>query len=950
MNTAPAEQRPDQATTLISLVAELAVELNPGQKQVQSVSLDDSLDRDLGFGSLGRAELIARIERTFEVTLPQNAFVAAETPRDLLRMAISAKGSVAGAPAKAVGPIHMDEAEAAPYHASTLIEVLDWHVDTHPDRPHIQLHSDDGGGEVITYAELKQGAVKLATGLQHFGIQPGDSVSIMLPTSKEYFLSFFGILLAGGIPVPIYPPVRKAQLEDHLRRQRGILDNCLATIIITVPEAKPLAQLLRAQVKTLRLVTTPDDLLHSSGEYRAPVITPDTMAFLQYTSGSTGNPKGVVLTHANLVANIRVDGEAIDARGSDTFVSWLPLYHDMGLIGAWLGSLYFSLRLVVMSPLDFLTRPKRWLWAIHQYRGTISAAPNFAFEFCLRRIEDKELEGLDLSSWRVAFNGAEPVSPDTLTRFCDRFGKYGFRSEAVVPVYGLAECSVGLAFSPLNRGLLVDRILREPFMASGIATPASESDSDIEEFVACGQPLRGHEIRIVDSSGRELPERQQGRLQFRGPSATSGYYRNPEATRELFDGDWLNTDDLAYIAHGDIYITGRVKDMVIRAGRNIHPHELEEAVGNLEQVRKGCVAAFGGRDQTSGTERLVVLAETRESEEHRRAELRRQINQVTTIITGSPPDDIVLAPPGTVLKTSSGKIRRTSCRQMYEQGRIGKAPSAVWWQLTRMTLASLGPLARQGLSYITTRLYAGYGWLLFGLAAPFMWLGVLIIPNPSSRWAFARRSLRWLAKAAGIGLTFRGLERLPPQDTPCVLVSNHGSYIDPFVLAATLPRRFGFVAKAELSKQFFAGALLRRLDTEFVERFDKTQGMLDANRVTAVAREGGSILFFAEGTLTRSPGLLPFQMGAFMAAAAAQVPVVPIIIRGTRSILRDGSWFPRRGNATVIVGELQTPDGDTDQWQTAIELRDAVRKEILRYCGEPDLAHEKVESLKATRQ
>ncbi|MDH3690868.1 MAG: AMP-binding protein, partial [Gammaproteobacteria bacterium] len=927
--------------TLLSLIRDLAVELNPGYQSSRPVSLDDSLDRDLGFGSLGRAELIARIERSFGVTLTQNAFVVAETPRDLLRMILSAKGTKVAKPIAEFTPIALGEAEPAPYSATTLIEVLNWHVATHPDRPHIKLHSDEGDGEVITYEQLKQGAQVLAAGLQHFGLQPGEAVTIMLPTGKEYFFSFYGILLAGGIPVPIYPPVRRSQLEDHLRRQRGILDNCLATMMITVPEAKPLAQLLRAQVKSLRVVSTANDLLRTSARHTEPVITADSIAFLQYTSGSTGNPKGVVLTHANLVANIRVDGEAIKASGNDTFVSWLPLYHDMGLIGAWLGSLYFSVLLVIMSPLDFLTRPKRWLWAIHSYRGTLSAAPNFAYEFCLRRIEDSELEGLDLSSWRIAFNGAEPVSPDTLTRFCERFEKYGFRSDAVLPVYGLAECAVGLAFPPLRRGLVIDRIQRDPFMRSGTATPATEADQNTQRFVACGQPLRGHELRIVDSSGREMPERQQGALQFRGPSATSGYYRNAAATQQLFDGDWLNTGDLAYIAGGDLYITGRIKDLIIRAGRNIYPHELEEAVGDLEKIRKGCVAIFGSQDPSSGTERLIVLGETRETQEQSRAELRAEINALITEFVGAPADDVVLAPPGSVLKTSSGKIRRTSCRELYEQDRIGRAHAAVWWQLTRMAFAGLVPMLRSTLTYATTRLYAGYAWSLFGLAAPIVWFALLLIPSAAIRWKVVRATARLLAKAAGIHLSVQGLDRLPPQETACILVSNHASYIDGFVLVAALPRHYNFVAKAELGEQFFAGSLLRRLGTEFVERFDKEKGMLDADRVTSVASRGGSILFFAEGTLTRSPGLLPFQMGAFLAAAEAQVPMVPVAIRGTRSILRSGSWFPRRGKVTVTVGQAVVPDSTTtNKWPSAIKLRDAIRREILRYCGEPDLSHE----------
>src|SRR3972149_1955125 len=276
------------------------------------------------------------------------------------------------------------------------------------------------------------------------------------------------------VPVPIYPPVRLSQIEDHMRRHVMILANAGASFLITVPEAKPVALLLRSQLDTLKSVITAGELADSGARPALPEIFANDIAFLQYTSGSTGNPKGVMLTHANLLANIRTMGQVVQANASDVFVSWLPLYHDMGLIGSWLASVYFGFPLVSMSPLAFLARPQRWLWAIHRHRGTLSAAPNFAYELCLRKIDERDLEGLDLSSWRYAFNGAEPVSPDTITGFQRRFAKYGLRPEAVAPVYGLAESTVGRALQPPGRGPVIDRIQREPFMQSGQALPAPD--------------------------------------------------------------------------------------------------------------------------------------------------------------------------------------------------------------------------------------------------------------------------------------------------------------------------------------------------------------------------------------------------------------------------------------------------------------------------------------------
>jgi len=929
----------DMDEVLLQVVLTLAAELHPRQPAIRRATVDSALDRDLGFDSLSRVELLMRIEKAFGVSLPEQVFATAETPRDLLR---AVQGAARAIERLAPLPVasRLGEAEAAPEHAQTLVEVLDWHVLAHPDRPHIRLYSDQEEGETITYRQLREGAEGVAAGLQQAGLLPGEAVTIMLPTGSDYFLSFFGILLAGGIPVPIYPPARPSQIEEHLRRESGVLRNCKAAMLITVPEAKPLARLLKSQVESLRRVVTVAEMGAAGGGYEAPALGPDDIAFLQYTSGSTGDPKGVVLTHANLLANIRVDGQGIQVGPSDVFVSWLPLYHDMGLIGAWLGSLYHAVLLVIMSPLAFLSRPQRWLWAIHRYRGTLSAAPNFAYELCLARIDDRDLEGLDLSAWRIAFNGAEAVSPDTVRRFSERFGRFGFAPQSMYPVYGLAECSVGLAFPPLGRGPLIDRIQRGPFMDSRRAIPTDEENASALRFVACGQPLSGHEIRIVDGAGRELPERQEGRLQFRGPSATSGYYRNPDATRALFQGEWLESGDLAYMADGDIYVTGRTKDVIIRGGRNIYPQELEEAVGETPGIRRGRVVAFGSPAPDMATERLVVLAETREQGAEALEALRAQVNGVVTDLAGMPPDEVVLAPPGTVLKTSSGKLRRAASRELYERGQVGGRRKAVWWQVVRLALSGVVPALRRGMRSGGVALYGAYAWTLFRILGSAVWLGLMLLPRADWRWAMMRAAARLLARATATPLVVSGLDRLPTERA-CILVCNHASYLDGFALVAALPMEFSFVAKAELAESALLRPVVRRIRTELVDRFDKERGVADSGRLARVARAGRSLLFFPEGTFTRMSGLLPFRMGAFVTAVDAGLPVVPIAIRGTRSMLRSGSSLPRRGAIVVTIGApVEVMETGGEPWSAALRLRDEVRAYILRHCGEPDLALE----------
>ncbi len=928
----------DQTQALLDIVGGLAAELRPGMRPV--VTLDSALDRDLGFDSLARVELMLRCERVFNVSLPAQTLATVETLRDLLRVVLSA--SPTSRPVTAVEtPVTAAEIKktpvakvpALPSHFATLSEMLDWHVAAHGERTHIIL-SEETGEEVLSYQTLRQGAQAVAAGLQSHDLRPGQTVAIMLPTGREYFYSFYGVLLAGGIPVPIYPPARLSQIEDHLRRHAGILNNAAATLLITVPEARPLAQLLKSFVASLRTVTTAQELSTSGTELVRRADKATDIAMLQYTSGSTGNPKGVVLTHANLLANIRAMGQAARANPSDVFVSWLPLYHDMGLIGAWLGSLYHAIPLVVMSPLTFLARPERWLWAIHRHRGTLSAAPNFAYELCLRKIDDHAIEGLDLSSWRMAFNGAELVSPDTIRNFQKRYGRYGLRPDAPAPVYGLAESAVGVAFPPPGRGPIIDRVQREPFMRGGLAVPAAEDAANALRFVACGQALPGHAIRIVDSAGHELGEREEGRLECRGPSVTSGYFHNPEQTSRLFDDGWLDSGDLAYSVAGDIYLTSRVKDVIIRAGRNIYPYELEESVGNIAGIRKGCVAVFGSPDRTTGTERLVVLAETRETETAALNKLREQIIALATTLIGEPPDDVVLAPPHSVLKTSSGKIRRAASRELYEKGASEVRPRPVWLQFARLVGADMVIQFRRKLRMTTDALYAAYVWMLFWILAPITWLMASTLPLSAWSWNISGIMARLFVRISGTPFLVRGADNLPTG--ACVLVVNHSSYLDGILVVAALSRQFSFVAKRELKERFISRVYLKHIGTEFVERFELERGVEDLKRLLQITRANHSLIFFPEGTFGRAPGLLPFRMGAFAVAAQAGVPVVPMTIRGTRVILRDGQWFPHRGTIDITIGAPIHPEG-TD-WPAVLKLRNAARAEILRHCGEPDLA------------
>jgi 1-acyl-sn-glycerol-3-phosphate acyltransferase len=913
------------ANKLLSVVQAVAREARPSIEP--EVALDSSLEKELGLDSL------ARLEREFGASLPEQALATSETPRDLLRFLLSSAGHAPRAADTSVASLAHSTDVRPPLKAQTLTEALAYHVERQPDRLTVHLY-EEGRETPITYRQLYDGALGYAARLSQAGLQPGQMVAIMLPTCKEYLFSFYGVLLAGGVPVPLYPPARLTTIEDHMTRHVGILKSAGATIMITIPEAKALAYLLRAQVESLHAVLMPSDL-EGSGAGFAPVRgKPGDIGFLQYTSGSTGNPKGVVLSHANLLVNVQAMGKAVSAGPGDVFVSWLPLYHDMGLIGGCFATMFLGFPVVLMSPLAFLSRPGSWMRAIHRHRGTISGGPNFSYELCLRRIQDEEMAGIDLSSWRFAFNGAEPVSPDTVTTFEQRFAKWGLRKNVLAPVYGLAECTVGVAFTTPGEPWRMDALDRETFTQTGEAVLARPEDPAPLRVVGCGHVIEGHALRVVDAAGLELPDGQEGLLQFRGPSATSGYYRSPEATKKLFDGEWLHTGDRAYLKEGMVYITGREKDIIIRGGRNISPYELEQAVGDLAGVRRGCVAVFGSRDVSAGTERMVVLAEMRDADASRHADLKRMINELAVGLTGAPADDIVLAPPATVPKTSSGKIRRTAAREFYERGPTSVRPQAVWLQFLRLVLAGAAPQLRRGRRAALGALYALRVYLAFGLLFPFALLAAAT-GRPATAWRIGGAACRWFLRASGLPLVLRGADRIPAG--PVVLAVNHTSYLDAVVLLALLgPRVYSFVAKREFEGNPLMRLLLKGFATIFVERFDVLRSAEHADVLVEAARGGASLVVFPEGTLTRNTGLMAFRAGAFQVAAQAGVPVVPVALRGVRSVLRDGTWYARRTPIAVTVCAPIAPEG-TD-WAAAIRLRDRVRAEILQYCGEPDLA------------
>ena len=937
------------------------------------------LDRDLGLGSLERVELLARLETVFGVRLADSVVAEANTPEDLAKALLVAPGAEtlddeAGSALRAAittQKLHREATDAGVFSTETLLDVLRYRAMHDAERTHLLITEEMEGKErsvTLTFGELYSAAQRCAAELERRGVPAGGRVALMLPTSRAFFVSYAGILLAGAIPVPIYPPFRADRIEEYASRQSAILKNAGVCLLLTFRQAEAVARLLKPRVHSLAEVADAEKLIDAAD--KAPPPSPGALplhltgsrvrkgsdiALLQYTSGSTGDPKGVVLTHANLLANIRAIGEVVELGPGDVGVSWLPLYHDMGLIGAWLTLLHFGVPLAVMSPLAFLTRPEKWLKAFQKYGGTITAAPNFAYELCVRKIADKDIQGLDLSKLRAALNGAEPVNPDTLDRFAERFAPYGFRREAQLPVYGLAEASLAVTFPPLHRGPLVDRIERETFTSQGRAVPARMDDATAIAFVSSGKPIPKHEVRIVDASGQEVSERAEGFLWFRGASATSGYYQNAAATEKLLpmgpaasDGEfaWVNSGDRAYRADGEIYVTGRVKDIIIKGGRNLYPHEVEELAARAEGIRKGCIVAFGLTDEASGTEKLIVVAESREREAARRAAIVAAVTEQVSQGLGLPPDRVELIPPGSIPKTSSGKLRREETKQLYISGKLSAGKAPAWVQIarlaaagaTRTIAAAIWSGVRRGLEI----LYGLYFGVVFFLWIVPTWTIVNFISDFRKAGRFTSAALKLLFALVGCRVRVVGKEYVDAPGAK-VYASNHTSYFDVLALMLGLGVPYHFIAKMEVGGMPFIGTFLRKMEHTKFDRSDPESRLRQSEEMEKLLREGESIFVFPEGTFGSEDGVRPFQLGAFKAAVDAGVPVVPVSLAGTRQFLRDGTYLPRRTSVTItlsppiypnVVSETAKAE-EGSAWHELIRLRDTTRETIARHSGEP---------------
>jgi fatty-acyl-CoA synthase len=527
--------------------------------------------------------------------------------------------------------------------------------------------------EALGYREIRERAVDLARAFERAGVERGERLAIIAETSPDFLIFFFACQYAGLVPVPLPLSVNLGGREAYVARLRNMMKRADARLAVA---GSDLVGYLEQAAKGLRvdLLGAPEDFygLPSDGGDLRP-LGPDEPCYIQYSSGSTSLPRGVLVTQRAIIANARTISEfGLQIRPDDRCATWLPLYHDMGLVGFCLTPALSQVTIDYLASTAFARRPLVWLRILSEYGATVSFSPTFGYELCARVSGRVDAKSFDLSRWRVAGVGGEMVRPSVLRDFAACFADSGFDSAAFVPSYGLAESTLAVSFSPLGSGVQIDRVRREAYVHSAVAIPANGDGTpqNSRAFVKCGGALPGHSIEIRDEHNKALPDRRIGWVCIAGPSLMRGYYEDRDATRSMFTPDgWLNTGDMGYLVDGELVITGRSKDLIICNGRNIWPQDLEWAVESRCGVSPGHVAAFSVDDDDDDRERIVVVLETRARDAETLREFRREVGSVIMAMAGVG-GEVVLAPPRTLTFTSSGKLSRAAAKADYLAGTI----------------------------------------------------------------------------------------------------------------------------------------------------------------------------------------------------------------------------------------------------------------------------------------
>ncbi|ATB41115.1 non-ribosomal peptide synthetase [Cystobacter fuscus] len=585
--------------------------------------------------------------------------------------------------------------------ASTFVHQLRAHAQQRPDRrAFLYLERGEVESAELSFAQLDQRARAVAASLQG-QVAPGERVLLLCPQGLDFISAFFGCLYAGVIAVPAYPP----RANHHLLRIRAIAQDSEPRAVLATRKVLGTSSATLREIPELAAVAMiPVDQvdLTVAGDWRLPQVGPDSLALLQYTSGSTGVPRGVMVSHGNLLHNEELIREGYAHTDEAVIVSWLPLFHDMGLIGSALQAAYLGVPCILMSPVDFIQKPVRWLQAVSRYRATSSGGPNFAYDHCVRRVSPEQCQGLDLSAWKAAFSGSEPVRSLTLQRFAEVFSAYGFGKESFYPCYGLAEATLFVTGTTVGQAPVLREVDAEGLGAHQVRPAAGAAER--AALVGCGHPRGDLRVEIVDPATRlRCPADQVGEVWVSGPSVARGYWKRPEATEETFGATladdtntrFLRTGDLGFIDQGSLFVTGRLKDLIILRGRNHYPQDIERTVEQSHaSLRAGCGAAFSV--DVDGEERLVVVQEVEQPNRVDVEGVSRAIRRAVSQHHEIAPHAVVLIRPATLMKTSSGKVQRRACKATYLKGELKTVGVSVLAQEDALS-TEVAPLSRAAL-------------------------------------------------------------------------------------------------------------------------------------------------------------------------------------------------------------------------------------------------------------
>ena len=828
---------------VVDIVRELLLQQGK-ERAAASLKPSSQFERDLGLASLDLVELMVRCETKLEIELPDGIAEQADTPSGWAKaIEQGTQEQTAKSAYRIVAPA--GDLPPEPKHAITLADVLSWHAEIDPGRIHVHF-LEEGNGRGLTCTQLFDSAEAVARGLVAAGLERGSPVALLVPNSEDFLDSFFGVMLAGGVPMPIYPPTDLARLYDYVEGQGRLLEAAGARFLVVSEIGRTLGRLLRVRAPKLTGVATANSLRASGRRTHRRLPGPVDTALLQLTSGSTGEPKAIPLTHANLLANLRTIGRRVDVNGRDSVVSWFPLASDAGLVGCWLFSLYHGVPLTLLSPKEFIERPESWLWGIHDSRGTLSAAPNYAYELCARRVPMSAVEGMDLTSWRLAVNAGEPVQRETVERFIRRFSSAGFQRAAMSPAYGLAEATVALS-------------IPEPGLGPRLTK---------EGFYKLGRPLDGMEVRSVD-----------GRIQFRGPCQSS-------ASRGK-DG-WTDSGDMGYVEDDEVVFTSRSKDVIVRQGRTLSPQIIEEAASLATGVRPATATAIGIPDKSTGTERLVVVAESLADNERDRARVADEIKHRIEAAVGEAPDEAIIIAKGTIPRTLNGKLRRQVAAAQYRTGTLGEGPRPPELEMLVLWRRNFAGMARIAAARASRALYQRTRFNNARAVARFGGAMISLFRKPEWTNAFARLALKY----AGREPRFEGA--LPAAG--CLLVANRCGHPDPVAIAAALRRRVTFAGNESLIGVLEASRLL--MQHSIARTHDAMQAAL---------KRGDVLVLFPDSPIGTSAERSRFHLAALRAAQSVNAPIVPAALDEfrLRTTARAGEPIDSRGDAIELRSRIR---------------------------------------------